>query len=48
MTSKAFNNIYCKARLKAAESNLVFQSRESTAYELNISMDSLISYELDL
>ncbi|WP_196001981.1 hypothetical protein [Clostridium sp. 1001271B_151109_B4] len=45
---KAINNIYCKARLKAAESNPVFQSRESTAYELNIPMDSLISYELDL
>ncbi|MDU3723536.1 MAG: transcriptional regulator [Clostridium celatum] len=46
--SKAFNNIYCRARLKAAEINPVFQSRESTAYELNIPMDSLISYELDL
>ncbi|MBB6622546.1 transcriptional regulator [Clostridium gasigenes] len=41
-------NIYCKARLEAAEGNSKFSSRETASEELGISKDSLTQYELDL
>ncbi len=46
--TKAANNVYCQARLKAAEFNPRCRSRESAAEYLNISRDSIAEYELDL
>jgi len=46
--SKAANSIYCKARMKAAQHNSIFSSREGAAQEIGVSKDSLTDYELGL
>lgn len=46
--TKAANNVYCQARMKAAEFNPMCRSREAAAEFLNISRDSIAEYELDL
>ncbi|MDD3185995.1 MAG: transcriptional regulator [Anaerostipes sp.] len=46
--TKAFDNPYCQARLKAAQYNEKFKSREGAAEELNIAKNTLVKYELDL
>lgn len=46
--TKALNNIYCQARMKAAQFNPMCRSREGAAELLNISRDSIAEYELNL
>lgn len=48
LPTKARENIYCKARILAAEKNPLLNSRERAAEELGISKDSLADYELGL
>ena len=46
--TKAADNVYCKARKKAAQYNPKLSSREGASEFLNISTSSLSEYELDI
>lgn len=46
--SKAIDNPYCKARIKASKRDETFLSREKASEKLGVSKDSLAQYELGL
>lgn len=44
--TKAAGNVYCQARIAAAENDYRFNSREKTAEMMNLSLSQLTEYEL--
>jgi len=46
--TKAADNMYCQARLKAAQYNESFKSREGAAPFVGIEKDTLAKYELGI